>query len=110
VDLAERSAQPPHGRLRVSRTGRPGEAPLVPEWDLIPGARGCTPEACASRDLAEVFEALGVDLFGLSTQDSTYQQEAANRLHLPYPLLSDAELHLTSALGLPTFEVAGEPY
>jgi peroxiredoxin len=107
VDLAERSARRRTVVFAYPRTGRPDDAPLVPEWDLILGARGCTPEACAFRDLAGVFEALGVDLFGLSTQDSTYQQEAADRLHLPYPLLSDAELRLTSALGLPTFEVAG---
>jgi hypothetical protein len=34
------------------RTGRPGEPPLTPDWDLIPGARGCTPESCAFRDHA----------------------------------------------------------
>src|SRR5205814_5573587 len=104
-------AEQPRGRRPVGfaypRTGRPDAAPLVPDWDLIPGARGCTPEACAFRDLAGVFDALGVDLFGLSTQDSTYQKEAADRLHLPYHLLSDAELRLTSGLGLPTFDVAG---
>ena len=106
VDLAERSA---HRRTVVfvyPRTGRPGAAPLVPDWDLIPGARGCTPEACAFRDLAGVFEALDVELYGLSAQDTTYQQEAADRLHLPYPLVSDADLQLTSALDLPTFDVA----
>jgi peroxiredoxin len=107
VDLAERSANRRTVVFAYPRTGRPDEAPLVPDWDLIPGARGCTPEACAFRDLAGVFDALGVDLFGLSTQDSTYQREAADRLHLPYPLLSDADLRLTSALGLPTFDVAG---
>ena len=107
VDLAERSARRRTVVFAYPRTGRPDAAPLVPDWDLIPGARGCTPEACAFRDLAGVFDALDVDLFGLSTQDSTYQKEAADRLHLPYPLLSDAELRLTSALGLPTFDVAG---
>lgn len=91
------------------KTGRPGVDP--PEgWDLIPGARGCTPEACAFRDLQAEFDALGVHLFGLSTQDTAYQAEAAERLHLTYPLLSDAELRFTRALRLPTFEVYGETF
>jgi peroxiredoxin len=90
------------------RTGRPGEdAP--PGWDAIPGARGCTPEACSFRDEHAQFGALGVRVFGLSTQDTDYQREAAERLHLPYPLLSDASLELTRTLRLPTFEVEGMP-
>lgn len=90
------------------RTGRPGQDPLVPDWDLIPGARGCTPESCAFRDLANDLRAAGAQVMGLSTQDTVYQQEAAQRLHLPYPLLSDANLELTAALHLPTFEAAGQ--
>jgi peroxiredoxin len=89
------------------KTGRPGVAP-APGWDSIPGARGCTPEACAFRDLQAAFSELGVGLFGLSTQDTAYQQEAASRLSLPYPLLSDASLALTSALNLPSMVIAGE--
>jgi peroxiredoxin len=91
------------------RTGRPGEEPPGGEagWNAIPGARGCTPEACSFRDEAERFGALGVRVFGLSTQDTDYQREAVERLHLPYPLLSDAALELTRALSLPTFEVEG---
>ena len=89
------------------RTGRPGQE--MPEgWDAIPGARGCTPQSCSFRDHFAELTDLGVArLSGLSTQDTDYQREAAERLHLPFPLLSDAELRLTSALGLPTFEVAG---
>jgi peroxiredoxin len=89
------------------RTGRPGlENP--PGWDLIPGARGCTPQSCAFRDRFAELKAAGVDyLFGLSTQESAYQHEAAERLRLPFPLLSDADLKLTRALRLPTFEIAG---
>jgi peroxiredoxin len=89
------------------RTGRPGvESP--PGWDLIPGARGCTPQACAFRDHFAELKALGVDhVFGLSTQDTAYQREAAERLHLPFPLLSDADLALAHALNLPTFQSAG---
>lgn len=90
------------------RTGRPDEEPLVPDWDLIPGARGCTPESCAFRDLAADLRAAGAEVMGLSTQDTAYQQEAVRRLHLPYPLLSDAALELTRALRLPTFEAAGQ--
>lgn len=91
------------------RTGRPGvENP--PDWDLIPGARGCTPQACAFRDHFAELRAQGVDqVFGLSTQDTAYQHEAAERLHLPFPLLSDPDLALARALSLPTFERAGRP-
>lgn len=89
-------------------TGRPGTA-LPDGWDMIPGARGCTPQACAFRDHFTELKALGVDfLFGLSTQSTPYQQEAASRLHLQFPLLSDADLRLTSAMRLPTMEVAGD--
>jgi peroxiredoxin len=89
------------------RTGRPGEA-LPTGWDAIPGARGCTPQSCGFRDHHAELMALGVQqLFGLSTQDTDYQGEAAARLHLPFALLSDAELRLQRALRLPTFEVDG---
>jgi peroxiredoxin len=90
------------------RTGRPNAAPLVPDWDLIPGARGCTPQTCAFRDLTADFGALGCRVFGLSTQDPEYQRELAERLHLPFPVLSDVELALTHALDLPTLTVAGQ--
>ena len=90
------------------RTGRPGAPALSPDWDAIPGARGCTPESCAFRDHHGELEALGADVYGLSTQDTAYQREAARRLRLPFPLLSDAELRLARALALPTFEVAGQ--
>lgn len=90
------------------RTGRPDVA-LPDGWNDIPGARGCTPQSCAFRDLYADLRALGVDhLFGLSTQDSAYQAEAVLRLHLPYAMLSDQGLALRDALRLPSFEVAGE--
>lgn len=89
------------------RTGVPGVDP-PPGWDQIPGARGCTPQSCGFRDHFAELKALGVShLFGLSTQDTAYQREAAERLHLPFPLLSDANLDLTLGLKLPTFETAG---
>jgi len=90
------------------RTGRPGEAPLVEDWDLIPGARGCTPETCAFRDHHAEIRAAGAEVFGLSTQDTAYQQELVERLHLPFAILSDAQLRLTKAWRLPTFEAAGQ--
>jgi peroxiredoxin len=99
-----------HGRTIVyayPRTGRPGiENPEG--WDMIPGARGCTPQTCSFRDHFAELKALGVDhLFGLSTQDPEYQREAAERLHLPFPILSDNHLALTRAMKLPTFETSG---
>ena len=89
------------------RTGVPGvDAP--PGWDDIPGARGCTPQSCSFRDHFEELKRLGVaQLYGLSTQDTAYQQEAANRLHLPFPILSDEKLALARALNLPTFTTSG---
>lgn len=89
------------------RTGTPGQPPLVPDWNLIPGARGCTPQTCGFRDLATDFKKLGVQIFGLSTQEPAYQREMAERLHLPFPVLSDSNLQLTEALSLPTLTVAG---
>jgi peroxiredoxin len=88
------------------RTGRPDEE-LPPGWDAIPGARGCTPEACGFRDAHQQFAELGVRVLALSTQDPDYQREMADRLHLPFPVLSDERLELTRELGLPTFETSG---
>jgi peroxiredoxin len=89
------------------RTGRPG-IPNPEGWDMIPGARGCSPQSCAFRDHFAELKALGVrHVFGLSTQDTGYQAEAAERLHLPFPLLSDEAEALTKALALPTFEASG---
>jgi peroxiredoxin len=105
VDLAEAA-----GLVVVyvyPRTGRP-EVPALEGWDLIPGARGCTPQSCAFRDHFGELQSLGVRrLFGLSTQDSGYQAEVVSRLHLPFPLLSDEHLTMTGALRLPTFETSG---
>jgi peroxiredoxin len=88
------------------RTGRPDQS-LPAGWDEIPGARGCTPQSCAYRDFAAELASLGARVFGLSTQDTAYQQEAAARLHLPFPLLSDERLALATTLDLPTFQVDG---
>ncbi|WP_407154535.1 peroxiredoxin [Bradyrhizobium sp. STM 3557] len=90
------------------RTGEPGKVALVEDWDMIPGARGCTPQTCSFRDLFGELKAAGAShVFGLSTQSNDYQIEMASRLHLPFPVLSDEKLELTSALDLPTMEVAG---
>ena len=87
-------------------TGQPGRA-LPVAWDEISGARGCTPQSCAFRDHYHELGALGAAVYGLSTQDTGYQQEAVARLHLPYPLLSDAQRAFAKALDLPLFEVDG---
>ena len=99
-----------HGRTVVyayPRTGVPG-VDNPDGWDMIPGARGCTPQSCAFRDHFAELKGLGVDhLFGLSTQSPDYQREVAQRLHLPFALLSDEGLALTGALRLPVFTTAG---
>jgi len=87
-------------------TGRPGES-LPDGWDEIPGARGCTPQACSFRDHHRELQEFGVTVFGLSTQTQNYQREMAERLHLPFPILSDSDLGLVRTLRLPTFETAG---
>jgi peroxiredoxin len=89
-------------------TGRP-DRDLPEDWDQIPGARGCTPQSCAFRDHhAELREWGAKHLFGLSTQSPDYQREAAARLHLPFPLLSDADQAFGKALDLPGMDVAGQ--
>jgi peroxiredoxin (alkyl hydroperoxide reductase subunit C) len=99
------------GRIVVfayPRTGEPGKISLVDDWDMIPGARGCTPQTCSFRDLFADLKAAGArHVFGLSTQDNVYQTEMASRLHLPFAVLSDEKLALTRALKLPTMQVAG---
>jgi peroxiredoxin len=86
------------------RTGRP-DRDLPDGWNLIPGARGCTPQSCAFRDHHRELEDLGVRVFGLSTQDTEYQTEVVDRLHLPFALLSDQHLEFASAMRLPLFDV-----
>ena len=86
--------------------GRPDNPPLV-GWNEIPGARGCTPQACAFRDRRVELKQLGVEVFGVSTQALVDQQEAHARLHLPFELLNDENFSLAGALRLPTFEYAG---
>lgn len=87
-------------------TGKPG-TDLPKDWNLIPGARGCTPQACSYRDHFAELQALNASLYGLSTQSSDYQKEMAERLHLPFDVLSDEQFKLTSALSLPNFQVDG---
>lgn len=105
VDL---SALPGLGVVYAYPRTSPPDAPPIAGWDLIPGARGCTPQSCAFRDhFAELRQAGAAFLFGLSTQDTGFQAEAAARLHLPFPLLSDAGLRLARAIGLASFEAGG---
>jgi len=104
------SRQP--GRIVVfayPRTGEPGKIGLTEDWDMIPGARGCTPQTCSFRDLASDLKAAGAGrVFGLSTQTTDYQREMVERLHVPFAVLSDHKLELTRALKLPTMDVAGQ--
>ncbi|MGD1807505.1 peroxiredoxin [Dapis sp. BLCC M126] len=85
-------------------TGKPG-IQLPNGWDQIPGARGCTPQSCAFRDHYQELSELEAQVFGVSTQTTEYQMEVAERLHLPFELLSDRDLSFAKALKLPMFEV-----
>lgn len=84
------------------RTGEPYR-PVPQGWDQIPGARGCTPQACGYRDLAGEFDALGVRVYAMSTQTTAYQREFMLRTGFPFPILSDHALACTRAMRLPTF-------
>jgi peroxiredoxin len=87
-------------------TGQPNVA--LPEgWDQIPGARGCTPQSCSFRDHYQEIKDLGADVMGLSVQSTEYQTEMAQRLHLPFPVLSDLDYSFQRALKLPTFQASG---
>jgi len=86
-------------------TGQP-DVPLPDGWDAIPGARGCTPQSCSYRDHYAELKALGAEVYGLSTQTTEYQQEMAERLHLPFSVLSDCSLAFAQALRLPTLQVS----
>jgi peroxiredoxin len=88
------------------RTGRP-DRPVPPEWDAIPGARGCTPQSCAFRDHAGELAALGARVAGLSAQTLDEQKEFAEREHMPFPVIADPDRRLGAALRLPTFEFDG---
>lgn len=90
-------------------TGRPGQ-PNPPNWDDIPGAHGSTPELERFRDLLSRFERLSARLFGLSRQETAYQQELVQRLGLPFLLLSDTQGLFAAALALPSFATGGNTY
>jgi len=97
------------GRLVIycyPMTGQPNVA-LPDGWDQIPGARGCTPQSCAFRDHYQELQALGAQVIGLSVQSTEYQKEMADRLHLPFPVVSDADYQFQQALNMPTFVAAG---
>ncbi len=104
IDLAEVGAAGTAVLFIYPRTGRPGEE-LPTGWDLIPGARGCTPQSCAFRDLHGEFAERDVRVLGISAQSPEDQAEFAERVHLQFPVLSDPSLVLADALELPTFSV-----
>ncbi|MGI9659354.1 MAG: peroxiredoxin [Gaiellaceae bacterium] len=83
-------------------TGRP-DLELPDGWNEIPGARGCTPQACAFRDRHAELARLGAATFGLSVQEPDYQREMVARLELPFPVLSDHNREFGETLQLPTF-------
>jgi peroxiredoxin len=104
VNLAELTV--PTVLFFYPRNAQPHES-IPAEWNIIPGARGCTPHSCGFRDLHQEFARLGFQIFGVSTQDTEYQKELVNRVHLLFEILSDAKFELVKALRLPTFEYRG---
>ena len=80
---------------------------MLPGWDEIPGARGCTPQSCGFRDHAAELAALGARVAGVSAQTLDDQLEFAERNRMPFPVIADPELRLRDVLGLPTFHVEG---
>lgn len=88
-------------------TGRPN-VPLPEGWDDIPGARGCTPQSLSFKNRYAEIRNLNANVFGLSTQDPLYQAEMAERLHLPFHILSDEHFYFCRSLQLPTFKVEGK--
>jgi peroxiredoxin len=105
IDLREEAARPTVVFV-YPRTGEP-DKPVPPDWDLIPGARGCTPQSCGFRDLHGEFARLGFQVFGVSSQTTAYQREFVARNHIPFEILSDERSELTRRLRLPTFEYRG---
>jgi peroxiredoxin len=87
-------------------TGQPNVA-LPDGWDQIPGARGCTPQSCSFRDHYQELKDLGAEVIGLSVQTTEYQKEMADRLHLPFPVVSDVAYQFQKALNMPTFVAGG---
>ena len=107
VDIAEIFARSTVLFLYPAATGKPD---MPKEWDLIPGARGCTSQNCAYRDHYREFRDLGLEVFGISAQGPEDQKEFAARMGIPYQLLSDSDFELTEAMRLPTFEFQGRRY
>jgi len=105
VDLKTES-QTPTVIFFYPRTGEPSK-PAPADWDLIPGARGCTPQSCGFRDIYSEFKALGFKVFGASSQTTEYQKEFVSRNHIPFEILSDVDFQLTEVLGLPSFSFGG---
>jgi len=105
VDLSV-EAQNPTLIFFYPRTGEP-DKPAPPDWDMIPGARGCTPQSCGFRDLYSEFQKAGFRVFGASSQTTEYQKEFVSRNHIPFEILSDYDFKLTEAIKLPTFDYNG---
>lgn len=108
VDLAQLSRELFVLFIYPHATGLPD--PPVPGWDAVPGARGCTAESCAFRDAHERFTDIGAGLAGLSVQAVAEQRAFAARVGVRYRLISDPARQLATALGLPTFRLAGRTF
>ncbi|VAW52529.1 Alkyl hydroperoxide reductase subunit C-like protein [hydrothermal vent metagenome] len=83
--------------------GHPDSLPMT-GWNEIPGARGCTPQALSYKNYFRQITKLGVRLFGASSQALKEQNDAIDRLKLPFELINDSSFLLSNALKLPTFQ------
>jgi peroxiredoxin len=104
--------KPPGGHLVIyvyPMIGNLGH-PLPKAWDVIPGARGCTPESCAFRDHHPEIAAAEATILGWSSQSTQDQEKAVDRLHLPFSLVSDPDMRLARLLHLPTFTADDTTY
>ena len=90
-------------------TGRP-DLPLPKNWNIIPGARGCTPQNCSIRDNYDNLIQANSLPIGMSTQSIPDIKEMTMRLHIPYDVVSDQELFFASAINLPTFSIDNKKF
>ncbi|MDG6103520.1 winged helix-turn-helix transcriptional regulator [Dactylosporangium aurantiacum] len=85
----------------------PGTHGYPPGWSDIPGAPGCTLESITYAARHPAFLAHNAEVYGVSTQRPDQLAAFVAHARLPFPLLSDQDLTLTTGLLLPTFRAGG---